>query len=168
MSNLKLKQPIQFLLKQLEKEENRERFNLVIGNTILRAMHTFKGSIGFVQKSDSCTYSDNFSFLHQFEQEKIIRTCLSRTKETENDDGDAIISVFEGDSPSHLTGGIYRCHKMSDLLGREFDLLLRHSYLLKDAFNQKNYSLDEAIDFLGERMIELVPEYKEFCKNNLN
>ena len=157
MSNLKLKQPIQFLLEQLEKEENRERFNLVIGNTILRAMHTFKGSIGFVQKSNSCTYSDNFSFLHQFEQEKIIRTCLSRTKETEDDDGDAIISVFEGDSASSSGRGIDRYDKISDLLGEEFDLLIRHSY-----------SLDEAIDFLGERMIELVPEYKEFCKNNLN
>ena len=158
MSTLQLKQPIQFLLEQLEKEENRERFNLVIGNTILRAMHTFKGSIGFVQKSDSCTYSDNFSFLHQFEQEKIIRTCLSRTKETEDDDGDAIISVFEGDSAFYLSnGGIDGYNKISDVLGEEFDLLIRHSY-----------SLDETIDFLGKRMIDLVPEYEEFCKTDLN
>lgn len=157
MSTLQLKQPIQFLLEQLKKEENQERFNLVIGNTILRVKHGFKSSIEFDQESDFGKYSQCFLCLHQFEQEKIIRTCLSRTKETEDDDGDAIISVFEGDFASSSGRGIDRYDKISDLLGEEFDLLIRHSY-----------SLDEAIDSLGQKMLDLVPEYEEFCKKNNN
>ena len=146
MSNLQLKQPIQFLLEQLKNEENRERFDQVSYTPI---SPLFLSSV-------IDDYID-FNELTKLEQISIIRTCLSRTKETEDDDGDAIISVFEGDSASSSGRGIDRYDKISDLLGEEFDLLIRHSY-----------SLDEAIDSLGERMIDLVPEYEEFCKTNLN
>lgn len=151
MSTLQLKQPIQFLLEQLKNKDNKSRFNSICQLPVKYQEYNVNYFAPITQ-SRLCIFEE----LSKLEKEHIIRTCLSRTKETEDDDGDAIISVFEGDSASSSGRGIDRYDKISDLLGEEFDLLIRHSY-----------SLDEAIDFLGERMIDLVPEYEEFCKTDL-
>ena len=134
--------PIQFLLHQLAtNEQDREIFNLVIETKrhILRAMPGMDGKIEFVQRADKGVYSEKFEYLEEFEQEKIIRTCLSRVN------GEAILGVFGGDYYEHNTRS----------------LRARFSNYLYDG-----KPLDEAISILHDKMLELVPEYQEFLNNN--
>jgi len=74
--------------------------------------------------------------------ELFIRTCLSRVN------GEAVLGVFEGIDTFNIR-----------------DI----TYLLYNAFEWVLYygkPLDEAIQALHEKLLELVPEYVEFLKNN--
>ena len=71
-----------------------------------------------------------------------IRTCLSRLSSNHT-----VLLVFE-----EMT---YSVKPKTDILYDTFDLPLRRGKLL-----------DEAISVLGDKMLELVPEYQEFLKNN--
>ena len=128
-------QPIQFLLHQLAtNEEDRKRFNQLIPENILRCMFTQSGFVGFVVGSDDGYYSESFDYLSEIYKEKILRTCLSRV----DIDGDSVLDVFKS---YHVQLNCYLA----------FDFELRNGK-----------PLDTAIQALHEKMLELVPEYREF------
>ncbi len=87
-----------------------------------------------------------FEDLRVFEKELIVRTCLSRIN------NEAVLGVFEKLN-YHLN---HFCRVfVSDELYLVFDEILRGAK-----------PLDEAIQALHDKMLELVPEYREFLNNN--
>ena len=79
-------------------------------------------------------FVDDFFYLWNLSKKEIIRTCLSRI----DIDGDSVLDVFKS---YHVQLNCYLA----------FDYVLRNGN-----------PLDTAIQALHEKMLELVPEYREF------
>lgn len=138
---------VDFLTSKLKTESNRERFNSFFKD-ILRAMPESDGSIGFVQRFEKGVCSVRFQDLNETYQEKIIRTCLSRVNYTDRVPSNPSVLVCFGNLVKTNTN-------LSDILYLAFDYPLRNGK-----------PLDTALQALHDKMLELVPEYKEFIKNN--
>jgi hypothetical protein len=158
-------QPIQFLLHQLAtNEQDRERFNLL--NPDLHATPT-----SFT--SDECFYDPETNWLGRIEmkeilgnyelaKEKIIRTCLSRVN------GQAVLGVFEGEHLDNILN-VYEYEEGGNFYPEEATELFLKSdflYLAFDRILRHGKTLDEALQSLHEKMLELVPEYVEFLNSN--
>jgi hypothetical protein len=145
--------PIQFLSKQLTtNEQDREKANLILPTKIRCHLSLDDGSLEFGNAYNS---SQPFDRWEEIYQEKIIRTCLSRVN------GQAVLGVFDKKviylvSETEEQGKNYK----------QFDL----DYLLYNSFDQplrNGKPLDEALQALHDKMLELVPEYVEFLNNNI-
>lgn len=152
-------QPIQFLLHQLA--TNEQDLNSINQSKIFRVKKeggqlflyhkNFTGELasddftGGGYLLDSVLQNPNLEILAI----EFIRTCLSRVN------GEAVLGVFEGSN------------SMVDKYDDEFGLYL--TVLLYTSFDeplQFGKTLDEAIQALHDKMLELVPEYREFLNNN--
>lgn len=87
---------------------------------------------------------------------EFVRTCLSRTK-----DGKVVLRVFdkkiEVEALYREDGGLYTPTHYNTV-----DSVL---YVIFDRPLSNGHSLDTALAALDDKMLELVPEYVEFCKN---
>ena len=136
-------QPIQFLLDQLAtNEQDRERFNLANPEIHIYQNYSTNYKIKFSFEGDKAT---NFKALAEYKQITIIRTCLSRVN------GEAVLGVFED--------------KIL-LTSMTFGLVTNALYISFDYPLRNGKSIDEAIQALHEKMLELVPEYVELINNN--
>lgn len=140
-------QPIQFLLDQLAtNEQDRERFNLV--NQDIDLFIAPNGDVLF-----EVAFQDHYgTFFDQVGiiQQAIIRTCLSRVN------GQVVLGVFKKTrAVKSYDGKILKYQEYSEPLYYSFS---------DPIYNGK--PLDESIQALHEKMLELVPEYVEFLKNN--
>jgi hypothetical protein len=139
-------QPIQFLLHQLATNEgDRERFNkikqnieVVLNKETNELLFEVWISGFFNDHSDTLTVGAVLQNPPDIITEKIIRTCLSRVN---GSDGDSVLGVFK----SYHTQ--LSCYVV-------FDFELRNGK-----------PLDTAIQALHDKMLELVPEYREFINN---
>jgi hypothetical protein len=170
-------QPIQFLLHQLAtNEQDRVRFNLIF--------------LEFFDKMSEHVTIKDFGQFPKIYQEKIIHTCLSRVN------GEAVLRVFEGGLQTvsgewfemQLDDCLLEFHNYTKVdkevvknatnavkdLFREyerknnFDAIFK-SKLLLDIFSyhlDNGKPLDEAIQALHDKMLELVPEYVDFINDN--
>jgi hypothetical protein len=132
-------QPIQFLLHQLAtNEQDRERFNKAT-----KIFHFAEDKLCVNIAGIPC---DNLEDLLIQGYEEIvsifIRTCLSRVN------GEAVLRVF--DTTLYVANEL-----LTDCLYFAFDYELRNGK-----------PLDTALQTLHNKMLELVPEYQEFLKNN--
>jgi hypothetical protein len=149
-------QPTQFLLHQLAtNEQDRDRFNEIAKN-----------------------YPDTVDFLFLY-NELVIRTCLSRIN------GQAVLGVLEGEfticeeyeyRPYHQR----RFEGLENLSEPEYAEWIENDkkansktiIILDDLYEAFDYPLrngkplDEALQALHDKMLELVPEYVEFINNN--
>jgi hypothetical protein len=149
-------QPTQFLLHQLAtNEQDRDRFNEIAKN-----------------------YPDTVDFLFLC-NELVIRTCLSRIN------GEAVLGVLEGEfticeeyeyRPYHQR----RFEGLENLSEPEYAEWIENDkkansktiIILDDLYEAFDYPLrngkplDEALQALHDKMLELVPEYVEFINNN--
>ena len=149
-------QPTQFLLHQLAtNEQDRDRFNEIAKN-----------------------YPDTVDFLFLY-NELVIRTCLSRIN------GEAVLGVLEGEfticeeyeyRPYHQR----RFEGLENLSEPEYAEWIENDkkansktiIILDDLYEAFDYPLrngkplDEALQALHDKMLELVPEYVEFINNN--
>jgi CII-binding regulator of phage lambda lysogenization HflD len=142
---------IQFLLHQLAtNEQDRERFNLFSKTLKIHPIEEW-ATFGFKFITLSGGLSNiaySYESANEMMKEKIIRTCLSRVNYTNR----------VPSNPSVLTclGALVQTGvNTSDILYLLFDRPLRHGK-----------SLDEAIESLHDKMLELVPEYQEFNNKN--
>jgi hypothetical protein len=132
-------QPTQFLLHQLAtNEQDRERFNKAT-----KIFHFAEDKLCVNIAGIPC---DNLEDLLIQGYEEIfsifIRTCLSRVK------GEAVLRVFD----------------TNDYIANE--LLSNRLYLAFDYLFRNSKPFDEAVSALHDKMLEIVPEYQEFLKNN--
>lgn len=132
------KKAIQFLLKQLAtNEQERDNLNLILPDKL--RCHLSLDDNKSVEFGNAYNSSQPFEELEEIYQEKIIRTCLSLVN------GEVIIIKWRIKSVSYISNDLYEA----------FDYPIR-----------KGKTLDEAIQALHDKMLELVPEYQEFIKNN--
>jgi hypothetical protein len=94
--------------------------------------------------------------------EKFIRTCLSHVN------GEAVLGLLEG---KEIEAGVTRY--TGELKGQTVIVdepkYVKLSYILYSSFDyplQNGKPLDEALQALHEKMLELVPEYVEFINSN--
>jgi len=162
-------QPIQFLLDQLAtNEQDRERFNSAnpfliqlsrdeYGQLSLRIFNELRDLI--INSSGEIM---DFTVQKWFKYfPVIIRTCLSRVN------NEAVLGVFEGTNQQLSLVKIQKenqnrnfYYDFSPKFKSEF-LLFSYSYPIDNG-----KSLDEALQALDNKMLELVPEYVEFINNN--
>jgi hypothetical protein len=149
-------QPIQFLLHRLTtNEQDRDRFNLTSDVKIVsryidsRTDQNYKKYVfEFKDKLIGNIKFSEFQKLPEIYQIAIIRTCLSRVN------GEAVLGVFEKTrAVKSFDGEIIKYQDYTEVLYFSFN----HSL-----YNGK--PLDESIQSLHEKMLELVPEYVEFLK----
>jgi hypothetical protein len=157
-------QPIQFLLHQLTtNEQDRENANLILPTKIRCHLSLDDGSLEFGNAYNS---SQPFDSLEEIYQEKIIRTCLSRVN------CEAVLGVFEGSTKYWLN------YETGDYIIQDSQLPRPKGYKMENIV-YKIKALYEVFDFplrngkpfdegqaLHEKMLDLVPEYKEFLNNN--
>lgn len=130
-------QPIQFLLHQLATNEgDRERFNSIDTDVQIYQNFSTNYKTKFSFEADEATI---FQALVDYKQEKIIRTCLSRVNGV---DGNSVLNIFID-------------YKIQLNCYFDFDYELRNGK-----------PLDTAIKALHDKMLELVPEYREFCRED--
>ena len=125
-------QPIQFLLQQLHTNEGDSERFNSINPDIMTYQNRHTN-----WNVKFCIESNEpvwFEALNKTYQEEILRTCLSRI----DIDGDSVLDVFKS---YHVQLNCYLA----------FDYVLRNGN-----------PLDTAIQALHEKMLELVPEYREF------
>lgn len=144
--------PTKFLLHQLAThEQDRERFNLVsrIKAEISRLhLITDNQKLKNIKGLKFGNFNSfDFSELNLIYQEYIIRICLSRI------DGQAVLGVFKKVYDEVYSP--YTYNNLTEELYTTFDHPL---------CNGK--PLDTALQALHHKMLELVPEYVEFIKNN--
>lgn len=141
-------QPIQFLLHQLAtNEQDRERFNLVNPFLIQFNYDEYHQLRLYILNKREDIIMNSAGVISDFTINKwfdyfsvIIRTCLSRYQAGENNNR-AIIQAIQGWN--------------QPVLYEAFDFKLRNGE-----------SLDTALSALHDKMLELVPEYREFLNNN--
>lgn len=168
--------PIQFLLHQLAtNERDRENLNLILPAKLRCHLSMDDGSLEFGSAYNS---SQPFEDLEEIYQEKIILTCLSRVN------NEAALRVFDKNDKSiiekerlqkEIAEEMSDMQNMSDYSWRivrmykeQFESIKILTDLLYKAFNyplRNGKPLDEAIQALHDKMLELVPEYQEFLKN---
>ncbi len=146
-------QSIQFLLKQLAtNEQDRDGFNSlehISGITVEIKSSVFSDGKPFlsfwteVDNHSEVSSDGRFEYLSNPFKIQIIRTCLSRVN------GQAILGVFEGGYTLGYTS------YFSHIYYEAFDKPLRRGKLL-----------DESVQALHDKMLELVPEYQTFLINN--
>lgn len=180
-------QPIQFLLHQLAtNEQDQTRFNLFTlhlsvqgdkANHLLFKISSWEKDLFFYKK---------FEELNTINQQAVIRTCLSRVN------GEAVLGVFEGFY--YLFEDFEFCSKHDYKETDENNYTVFYSEIPEMGWKAKNgeehqhivskaklnnllYSsfdfplrngkpIDEALQALHDKMLELVPEYQELLKNN--
>lgn len=145
------KKAIQFLLKQLAtNKQDRKRFNKNIFD--IECLNIDSRAY-LRQRPIETIFYDIFERFNILMQAEIIRTCLRLVN------GEAVLGVFKKELDiEYFAKGLYRQQEkyfLSDLLYFVFDEPLRNGK-----------TLDEAIQALHDKMLELVPEYQEFIKNN--
>jgi len=132
---------VEFLLHQLaNNEQDRKRFSTVKPNLDCNILA--KNRVVFNAPDINIEYN-SYSQLENLQKEVIIRTCLSRA------DDEAVLKILEDEVLNVL-----RKNTLNVL------------YTIFDYFFHNGKSLDEAIQALHDKMLELVPEYKEFLNNN--
>jgi hypothetical protein len=134
-------QVIQFLLHQLaNNEQDRGRFNKINEDFYIKNNRLCSNQF-FYDSEDNRLGAVKLEEIlegYEFATEKFIRTCLSRVN------GEAVLGVFEVKSK----------------------LIVEEYYEAFDYPLRNGKPLDEALQALHDKMLELVPEYVEFLNNN--
>jgi hypothetical protein len=172
-------QPTQFLLHQLAtNEQDRDRFNEIAKN--------YPDTVDFLPLCNELVfggiawnYNEQVDEYGEFFTLFLIRTCLSRIN------GEAVLGVLEGEfticeeyeyRPYHQR----RFEGLENLSEPEYAEWIENDkkansktiIILDDLYEAFDYPLrngkplDEALQALHDKMLELVPEYVEFINNN--
>jgi hypothetical protein len=157
-----MSKPIQFLLHQLaNNEQDRERFNLISKEFRFAQEKEALGGFEWFNSSFVTYFGERIGIytevglLPDLLKSCFIRTCLSRVN------GKAVLGVLEGKYEEAVLRVFEGKYEDTQIIMNKTELL----YLAFDHPLRNGKTLDEAILALHEKMIELVPEYVEFCKN---
>lgn len=170
MSNL---QPVKFLLHQLtNNEQDRDNLNLILPAKLRCHLSMDDGLLEF---GDTYNSSQPFESLEEIYQEKIIRACPSRVeakkqcKECRGTGGWINRFDHSRQNPCFACNSKSFVYSSKAVLGVFNKLSHTNHWLVYSIFSFTLWDgkpLDTAISAFHDKMLELVPEYREFLNNN--